>query len=304
MRVSSTNCRKLEIANLCVALVSIAFAAGCNKQTGSQTAKSAAPTNAAADKPTVPIALQDTPNPNQALIQEIETNFAAWQEGKPFDFKPAAAKVAKLLEAGLDQQSYELVPDFARACEGAGSYEAAKQLYTALQKAAGKSDNPRLAFSAKEVAASGLSRLALLGTTPKIDTNVFGGSKFDLDKYKGKVVLLDFWATWCGPCLAELPNVKKVYEQLHNQGFDVVGISLDEDKETLAKFLDKERLPWATLFEEDPAKQGWKLPLVKAFGIDGIPATYLLDKSGKIASISARGPDLEAQVKKLLAEKK
>jgi peroxiredoxin len=177
-------------------------------------------------------------------------------------------------------------------------------MYATLERAAGKSDNPRLIGPAKEVAAAGLGRLALLGTEPKIDSPIFGGGQFDLAKYKGKVVLLDFWATWCGPCLKELPNVRKVYEQLHSQGFDVVGITLDEEKDTLAKFLEKEKLPWITLFDTDPAKQGWNMPLVKAFWIEGIPATFLLDKSGKIVSISARGPELETQVKKLLAEKK
>lgn len=278
--------------------------AGCSQQSGTATASQPAANEKASqsDKPTVPVALQESPN--QALINEIQTSVLAWQDGKPYDFKPLAAKVVKLLEAGLDQESLDIGSEFGRICETSGSYESAKSLYTALQKAAGKSDNPRLVFQAKEVATSGLGRLALLGTTPKLDANVFGGGKFDLAQYKGKVVLIDFWATWCGPCLAELPNVKKVYAQLHNQGFDVVGVSLDEEKDTLGKFLDKERLPWQTLFDEDPEKQGWKMPLVKAFGIDGIPATYLVDKSGKIVSISARGPELETQVKKLLAEKK
>jgi peroxiredoxin len=303
MRVPSTLVRLSIVAPAGFAIGFLAFVAGCSQQPTTSTAGNQAPKTGNVDgKPTMQVALQESPN--QALINEIETNFTLWQEGKPFDFKPAAAKLVKLLDAGLDQQSFELVPDFGRALEGSGSYEAAKSLYTAVQKAAAKSDNPRLVFQAKEVATSGLGRLALLGTTPKLDAPIFGGGKFDLAQYKGKVLLIDFWATWCGPCLAELPNVKKVYSQLHSQGFEVVGVSLDEEKETLAKFLDKEKLPWPTLFDENPEQQGWKMPMVKAFGIDGIPATYLVDKSGKIASISARGADLETQVKKLLAEKK
>ena len=163
----------------------------------------------------------------------------------------------------------------------------------------------QLIIVAKETAATGLKRLNLVGSAPNIQGPVFGGGKIDWAKYKGKVVLIDFWATWCGPCLRELPNVKNVYEKYHDKGFDVVGISLDEDKDALTAFLEKEKLPWKTLFDEDPAKHGFEgVKLAQEFGIDAIPATFLVDQQGKIVSISARGQQLQSQLQKLLGDKK
>jgi peroxiredoxin len=150
----------------------------------------------------------------------------------------------------------------------------------------------------------GLTRLDWIGKAPKIEGAIFGGEKFDWSKYKGKIVLLDFWATWCGPCVRELPNVKADYEKYHDRGFDVVGISLDEKDEDLADFLQKEKLAWPTLLETDPAKREFNLPLAKQFGVDSIPATFLIDRSGKVAAISVRGEELGKQIEKLLAEKK
>ncbi len=321
------------LARLCsvLALTSIAgwlvLTAGCNKSgekpaVAAPTLSMPASTAVAADtntkqpdvvhddedKQSEPVPAQISVSVEQdetnAVIKQVRANYAAWDQGKPFDFKPVANQIVKWLDNGLDQRSCQLGTEVARICESTGSYESARQLYTALVKAAAKSDNQRLAMPAQEIGSAGLTRLDLLGSKPKIEGSVFGGEKLDWDKYRGKIVLLDFWATWCGPCMQELPNVKKVYEKYHNQGFEIVGITLDDDKDRLAQFLDKEQLPWPTLFEDNPEKHGFEgVPLVKTFGIDGIPATYLFDRSGKIVSISARGDGLDAQVKKLLAEK-
>src|SRR5262249_50279634 len=155
---------------------------------------------------------------------------------------------------------------------------------------------------AREVAKMGLTRLDWLGKAPKIEGTILGGEKFDWSKYKGKVVLLDFWATWWGPCLRGVPNVKADHERFYDCGVDVVGISLDDDSRALTDFLQKEKLAWPTLLEADSSKRGFDAPLAKKFGVDGIPATFLLDRSGKVAAISVRGDELGKQIEKLLAE--
>ena len=121
------------------------------------------------------------------------------------------------------------------------------------------------------------------------------GKEVDLASLKGKVVLIDFWATWCGPCVAELPNVLKAYEKLHTKGFEIVGISLDSDKSKLEAFTKEKGMTWPQFFDG----KGWKNEISTGFDIHSIPAMWLVDKNGKLVSTTVRGK-LEAEVEKYL----
>ncbi|WP_068770854.1 TlpA family protein disulfide reductase [Termitidicoccus mucosus] len=126
------------------------------------------------------------------------------------------------------------------------------------------------------------------------------GREVDLKKLRGKVVLIDFWATWCGPCIAELPEMKKVHAAYHDKGFEIVGISLDSerDKQKLLKFIEKESMPWPQYFDG----KGWQNKFAVEYAITGIPAMFLLDQEGKVVSTNARGGKLETEVRRLLGE--
>ena len=124
------------------------------------------------------------------------------------------------------------------------------------------------------------------------------GTTVDLAKLRGKVVLLDFWATWCGPCRMEIPNVVATYNGLHSQGFEIVGISLDQSKEQMVKFTKAAGMTWPEYFDG----KSWGNDISTRYGITAIPTAWLLDKKGMVRSTEARGGNLGEQVKKLLAE--
>ncbi|HRH95785.1 MAG TPA: TlpA disulfide reductase family protein, partial [Prosthecobacter sp.] len=113
----------------------------------------------------------------------------------------------------------------------------------------------------------------------------------------GKVVLIDFWATWCGPCVAEIPNVLATYNKLHEKGFEIIGISLDSDKKELTDFIKDKEMPWPQYFDG----KGWDNKISSSFGIRSIPAMWLVGKDGKLVSTNVRG-QLEAAVERELAK--
>jgi len=146
----------------------------------------------------------------------------------------------------------------------------------------------------------------------KIQAGLVAGSKFpdfsekdvngkplSVANYKGKVVLIDFWATWCGPCVGELPNVLATYGKYHDKGFEIIGISLDQDKSKLISFIKDKNIAWQQFFDG----QGWQNKLAAKYGVQSIPATYLLDGEGKIIAKGLRGEALDEGVSKALAAK-
>lgn len=125
------------------------------------------------------------------------------------------------------------------------------------------------------------------------------GEDLSLSDYRGKVVLLDFWATWCAPCRAEMPNVKEVYSEYHDDGFEIIGVSMDQDRGALDRYIDEENIEWRQIFDG----KGWKAELGRLYAVSSIPSTFLLDSQGRIRYKNLRGDDLEKAVEKLVEEK-
>ena len=135
-------------------------------------------------------------------------------------------------------------------------------------------------------------------TAPDFSGNNLEGETVALASYKGKVVLLDFWATWCGPCIAELPNVLETYAKYHDQGLQIIGISLDDDRDAMVQFLaEHETMTWAQIFDG----KGWGSEVGALYGVEAIPFTLLLGKDGVIVHRDLRGDGLPKAVEALLA---
>jgi thiol-disulfide isomerase/thioredoxin len=149
-----------------------------------------------------------------------------------------------------------------------------------------------------------LANHILKGTKPyqvgqplDIQFTALDGREVDLAKLTGKVVLVEFWSTTCGPCVGEIPTVKAVYEKLHPQGFEVVAIALDDKETALRRFIKEKELPWPQHFDG----KGWGNLFAVRYGIFSIPTMWLVDKRGNLRDTNARF-DLERSVASLLGE--
>ena len=153
---------------------------------------------------------------------------------------------------------------------------------------------------ATAAAARNIQAALAIGTTfPDFNEKDVAGKPISVASEKGKVVLIYFWATWGGPCRAELPNVLATYKKYHDQGFEIIGVSLDKDQAKFTDFIKSMKMTWPQFFDG----QGWQNKLAVKYGVESIPATFLLDGEGKIIGRDLRGETLPAAVAKALAKK-
>ena len=209
----------------------------------------------------------------------------------------------QLLEANPnDSATAGLAMQLASAFEHMpGGEAAAREAYETFGPIFAASSNESIRQMGASFAGT-LRRLSLPGKPMEITGTLLNGQPFDQQTLTGKVVLVDFWATWCGPCVAEIPNVLEQYNKYHDRGFEVVGISLDQDRSALEKFVGDRKIPWPILFEPSEGT-GWQHPLATYYGISGIPTVILIGQDGNVITLNARGERLGEELDKIFSGK-
>jgi thiol-disulfide isomerase/thioredoxin len=139
------------------------------------------------------------------------------------------------------------------------------------------------------------ARFAPGKTPPEIALKNPNGKTVKLSDLKGKVVMIDFWASWCGPCRRENPNVVKLYKKYANKGFEILGVSLDKDKKRWVDAIKQDKLDWLHVSD----LKAWQSAAAQTYGVSAIPATFLLDKDGKMIAKGLRGAALEQKLEEI-----
>jgi len=211
--------------------------------------------------------------------------------GRPADAIPSLRRAIRLRPEDPVVPEARLALARVLADEGQGQ-EAVAQLDTIV---AGR--RPPWAIEAAQMMLPGLRMIGR--PAPTFVAHGLDGGRVSLEEYRGRVVLLDFWATWCGPCRDAMPSTQATYDRYHSQGFDIIGISLDEERGALEEFVRRFNIGWRQAFDGG----SWETPVARLYDVTGIPKAFLLDRQGRVAGVDLQGSQLEAAIQRLLSRK-
>ena len=225
-------------------------------------------------------------------LAQIVTTMARAQSGQ---YAEALASFNALMAGlgGSDQEEFasNFADTLANSAMAAGEPEVARKVYQALLRKFG-GESPNLAQKVRDEVA----RIDRVGTpAPSVAVNDLLGAPVRLDEMRGKYVLVDFWATWCAPCVVEIPRLQAAYAKYHAKGFEIVAVSLDEAKSAVVDFTRGRKLPWKVVHNATAGGD-----LVEAFGVRSIPATFLIGPDGTIVRLELRGQALDKALEALI----
>lgn len=219
----------------------------------------------------------DTVRQNEIIKEYEEGNKKVEEQQKDFIKANSTSPVAAFLVRNMyGHESLEKIK------EGMGMLDASlatSPYYLALQERVEK-----------------LESVAVGKEAPDFTLMDVNGNPLTLSSYRGKYVLIDFWASWCGPCRRENPHVVELYNEFNAKGFDILGVSLDNKKENWLKAIEDDQLVWNQVSD----LKGWKNEVAQLYAVSSIPHTVLVDKEGKIIAKNLRGEELRAKVAELL----
>ena len=232
---------------------------------------------------------------NEARSKAVEAAFYTDQKDVLVDILQDQFDAMKVQEDANPQELAQTGMMLVQFSKEAGKTDVAKNVQESFYELAEKTGNPIYAQVSGMIDAE-LNKPGV-GTTPELSGTSIEGKEIELSDYEGKVVLLDFWATWCGPCIAEMPNVISVYEKYHEKGFEIIGISLDRSIDPLKEYIKENEISWPNIYDADQANS-----IADQFSITAIPTMFIIDQEGKIVAVNTRGPELEKAIAGLLEE--
>lgn len=198
-----------------------------------------------------------------------------------------------LIRAIIDSTNFTVLPVFAASLLNVE--DNVDYLETFLAKAESRAPNSVYVKDLKEKI-GGVTKLAVGRLAPDFELKSPKGETFKLSQTRGKVVLLDFWASWCRPCRVENPNVVRLYDQYSKKGFEVFSVSLDKDMNRWVDAIKQDNLKWKY---HGSSLMYWQEPVAKMYEVSSIPQTFLIDKDGKIIAKNLRGAELEQKLKQI-----
>jgi thiol-disulfide isomerase/thioredoxin len=207
--------------------------------------------------------------------------------------------VSDVNSEGLTPSHADLITRLSDNLEMSGQADLARDAVSALLPAFQKSSEP--VIQRRTPLMEGVvRRLDIIGKPLELEGTLLDGAEFDWAAYRGKVVLVDFFANWCGVCREEVPTILQVYRAYKDKGFEVVGVSLDRSPALADAYRRQTGFQFPTIFSSDPQTMEWKNPLAVKYGVTALPRAILVDQQGNVVDTIARGPRLVQHLRELL----